>query len=96
MVIRGAVAGERTKLAQFESARLRRLAQRWNVDTPSSEMDDQTGHWYIQYAERRKLRCDIQLARRESIRWWIQVVVMPLIALVTSAIALISLFFRLQ
>ena len=86
----------RNELAQLESARLRRLAYRWNVDSPSSVQDDQTGHWYIPDEPRKKLRREIRDARRESIRWWIQVVVMPLIALLSSATALISLFFRLQ
>ena len=38
-----------------------------------------------------KLRREIRDARREGIRWWIQVVVMPLIALASSITALVSL-----
>ena len=32
-----------SELAQHESVKLRKLARRWNVDTPSSEQDHQTG-----------------------------------------------------
>ena len=60
------------------------------------KLDHQTGRWYIPDAQRKKLRREIQDAKRESIQWWIQVVVMPLIALVGSATALIALFYRLQ
>ena len=82
-----------SELAQHESVKLRKLARRWNVDTPSSEQDHQTGHWYIPDAQRAKLRRDIRDARRESVQWWIQVAVMPLIALVSSVTALISLLY---
>ena len=86
----------KSELAQLESARLRRLARRWNVDSPSSEHDCQTGRWYIPDAPRGKLRREIRDAKRQSIKWWIQVVVVPMIALVSSATALIALLLRLQ
>ena len=86
----------KSELAELESAKLRRLAHRWNVDRPSSELDHQTGRRYIPDAQRAKLRRETRDARRESVRWWIQVVVMPLIALVSSATALIALFYRVQ
>ena len=83
------------ELAVLESARLRRLADRWDIDTPSSKPDRQTGHRYIPDEQRRKMRREIRDARRESTRWWIQVVVVPLIALVSSVTALIALLYRL-
>ena len=86
----------RSELAQIESARLRRLAHCWNLEVPPNEQDDQTGRRYITDGPRRKLRREIRDARRESIRWWIQVVVLPLIALLSSIVAVISLFFRLK
>ena len=86
----------RSELAQHESDKLRKLAHRWNVDTPSSESDPRTGRRYIPNALRAKLRREIRDVRRESVGWWIQVVVMPLIALVSSVTALVSLFYLLQ
>ena len=83
-----------SELAQIETARLSRQAYRWNIDVPASTQDHQTGHWYIEDAERRKLKRAIRDARREGIRWWVQVLVMPLIALISSITALVSLFYR--
>ena len=80
-----------SELANLETARLRRRAHRWNVDPPDSEFDHQTGRWYIADAPRRQLRRDIRDARRASIQWCIQVVVMPLIALLGVTIGLIGL-----
>lgn len=85
-----------SELARYESANLRKLADRWSVEAPASEQDMRTGEWYIPHAGRLKLRREIRDAKRESIRWWIQVVVTPLIALVSSIVALISLLARLK
>ena len=85
-----------SELAQIESAKLHRQAYRWNIEAPASSQDTQTGHWYIAHAARTALKREIRDARRESIRWWVQVVVMPLIALVSSVTALISVFYRLR
>ena len=81
-----------SKLAELETRRLRRLALRWHVDSPSPEHDYDHGCWYIPDEPRKRLRRDIREARREIIRWWIQVVVVPLMILVSAATALISLF----
>ena len=78
------------ELAQLESVQLRSLARRWYVDCPSQERDYQTGTFYIPDSLRMKLRRDIRDARRESIRWWVQVFVMPLIGLLGVITALIS------
>jgi hypothetical protein len=83
-----------SELAQIESVRLRRLAERWNIEAPNYTEDSRTGHWTIPYKDRRKLKREIRDARREAIRWWIQVAVMPLIALVSSITALTALFYR--
>ena len=86
----------KSELAEHESAKLCKLARRWNVDTPSSESDPRTGRWYIPDAQRVQMRREIRDVRRESVKWWIQVVVMPLIALVSSVTALISMFYIVQ
>jgi hypothetical protein len=57
----------------------------WIVDDP------RTGHTYLQPPEQSKLQRQIRLARRESIRWWIQTLIMPLIALIGVAVGLLSL-----
>ena len=82
------------ELAQIESVRLRRLAYRWHLDCPSQERDYQTGLFYIPDALRIKLRREISAARRESIRWWVQVLVMPLIGLLGVLTAVLSVFSR--
>ena len=76
-------------LAVLESRRLTRRALRWNIDSPAFEQDNQTGDWYIPDTRRRTLRREIIAARRETVHWWIQVLVMPLLALVGSTTALI-------
>ena len=78
-----------SRLAVLDSRRLTRRALRWNIDSPAVEQDDQTGDWYIPDTRRRKLRREIITARRETVHWWIQVLVMPLLALVGSTTALI-------
>ena len=85
-----------SKLAELETRRLGRLARRWNVDSPSPEHDYDNGCWYIPDEPRKKLRRDIREARREIIRWWIQVVVVPLMILVSAATAVISLVLTRQ
>ena len=79
----------KSELAEHESAKLRKLAHRWNVDTPSSESDPRTGRWYIPDAQRVQMRREIRDARRESVKWWIQVIVIPLIALISALTTLI-------
>lgn len=83
-----------TELAEIETGKLSSQAYRWNIDVPASIEDHRTGYSYIPDAERRKLKRAIRDARRESIRWWVQVLVVPLIALVSSVTALVSLFYR--
>ena len=85
-----------SELGELETERLRRLAHRWNVDCPPPEENRDTGRVYIPDDLRRNLRRDIRDARRESIRWWIQVVVMPLIALLGVTTALLSLSLSLS
>ena len=85
-----------SELGVVESRRLRRLAERWNVDSPALEQDDQTGDWYVPDALRRKMRREIIAARRESIRWWVQVLVMPLMAVLSTTTALIALLLALR
>ena len=85
-----------SELGVLESRRLRRLAERWNVDSPTLEQDDQTGEWYVPDALRRKMRREIIAARRESIRWWVQVLVMPLMAVLSTTTALIALILALR
>ena len=79
-----------SELAQLESKRLRRLADRWNVVPPSSKQDRATGLWYIPDAPRTKLRREVKAARRASIQWWIQVVGISLTAIATTFSALFS------
>ena len=80
-----------SELAVIESDRLRVQAARWNVPCPTSVQHHETGVWHIEDSARMKLRREIRDARREGIRWWIQVVVMPLIALACSITALVTL-----
>jgi hypothetical protein len=53
----------------------------WSVDLPRVDADNyvisdpRTGHTYMQQSIRIKLKRAIRDARRESIRWWIQVTV---------------------
>ena len=83
-----------SELARFESARLQKLAKRWNIDSPSYEHDAEIDCWYIPDEPREKLWREIRAAKRESIRWWIKVVAIPLI--ITLVTALITLLSRLQ
>jgi hypothetical protein len=85
-----------TALGLLDTKKLLRQAQRWGIDIPDDywtfgRIEDER---YIGYSGRTKLRREISKARREAIRWWIQTVVMPLIALVSVATAWMSLFFR--
>ena len=83
-----------SELARFESAKLQRLAKRWNIDSPSYKHDAEIDRWYIPAEPREKLWREIRAARRENIRWWIKVVAIPLI--ITLVTALIALFSRPQ
>jgi len=90
-----------TGLGLLDTKKLCRQAEKWGIDIPSdywitarTEVAGIDFERYIGYAGRTKLRREIRKARREEIRWWIQTVVMPLIALVSVATALTSLFYR--
>lgn len=84
-----------TEIAKLESDKLRRQARFWNVVVPSLDLDPDTGHRFIPEGRRAQLRGEISHKRRESTLWWIQFVVIPLIALVTSLTVLVLLFYRL-
>ena len=85
-----------SELGVLETRRLRRRADRWNVDSPALEQDDQTGDWYVPDTLRRKMRREIIATRRESIRWWVQVLVMPLMAVLSTTTALIAVILALR
>ena len=80
-----------SELAAIESERLQGQAARWNIPCPALVQHHNTGVWHIEDSARMQLKREIRDARREGIRWWIQVVVVPLIALVSSITALVSL-----
>ena len=84
----------RSELGVLESERLRRLADRHLVDSPRYEQDDQTGDWYIPDGPRMELRRRIRDARRATVGHWIQAIAMPLIGLLGSLSAVISLLLR--
>ena len=86
----------KSKLGQLETARLRRLADRFLLDCPSSEQNRDTGLFYIPDLLRRKLKREIRDARRERVRWWVQAVVMPLIGLLGVTAALLSVYLTLR
>jgi hypothetical protein len=88
-------------LAELEMRRLRKLAMRWKVDMPPISdpasyvwSDPQTGHSYLQPEAHVKLRRAIRDAKRETIRFSVQVIVMPLIGLIGAAIGLVSVLRR--
>lgn len=85
-----------SRLGQLETDPLRRLAERFLLDCPSSEQNRDTGLFYIPDALRRKLKREIRDARRERVRWWVQAVVMPLIGLLGVAAALLSVYLTLR
>lgn len=92
------VAEHYEELGYLDTKRLAKGAAKWGVEIPADYWT--TGHYsyqrYLTSGAQTKLRRATRAARREEIRWWIQVAVMPLIALISVAVALVSLFWRLK
>ena len=73
-----------------------RIATRWNVEVPSDGWVENLYETasYISPPAQRKLWREIQSSKREWIRFTVQAVVMPLIAVLSLAVALIALLTR--
>jgi hypothetical protein len=84
------------ELGRLLSKRVEKQARWWGVDIPEDHWTESRyeGYRYIGYGAQTKLRRAIRDARRDSARFWVQVLVMPLIALLSLTIALIALLFR--
>ena len=83
------------ELAEMESERLRKLAHRWNIDTPLFDQDTETGHWLFPEDTRRRLRREIQHIRRESIGWWVRFIVLPVVGgFVGGVVSVVGLYLR--
>jgi hypothetical protein len=84
------------ELAALETNRLMRLAHRWRVDFPDATeangwvlFDHQTGHAYLQAWERVRLNRQIDAARKDAIKWWIDVLV-PVLTLLLGTIGALT------
>lgn len=85
-----------TDLGLLETELLKRLAARWRVDIPPEAWVQnlyQTAR-YISPPAQRKLCRELEIAKREWIRFTVQAVVMPLIAVLSLVVALIALWTR--
>jgi hypothetical protein len=80
------------ELSQLESHQLHRKARFWNLPVPRYEFDHETGKRYIPVEQRSQLKRKIRDARREGVRWWIRVLVIPVVSLVAAVAALMSMF----
>ena len=86
------------ELARLLGRRIEIQARRLGVDIPEECWTESKfeRYRYIGYRGQAKLRRAIRDARREAVRWWVQVIVMPLIALFSSFVALVSLLWRVK
>jgi hypothetical protein len=84
------------ELARLSGKRLEKQARRWNVDIPEECWTESrfSGYRFIGFGGRAKLGRAIRDARRESVRWWVQVLIMPLIALLSLMITFVTLVSR--
>jgi hypothetical protein len=88
-----AVENDHASLGILETRHILRLVTRWDVDIPADAWvsNDYENMRYLSQAAQAKLRREIKAAKRETIRWWIQVTVLPITGLVGATIGLISL-----
>lgn len=85
-----------TDLGLLETEHIERIATRWNVEIPSDAWIENLYDTasYIGPPAQRKLWREIQTTKREWIRFTVQAVVMPLIAVLSLAVALFALWTR--
>jgi hypothetical protein len=86
-----------SELEFLESRRVLRRAYKWEIDVPTGDgmwtSDQYDNTRYLTFHAQRKLRRAIRDARRESVKWWMQLI-LPilslLVALVGAMIGLLS------
>jgi hypothetical protein len=91
-----AVEDDITSLGVLKTRRLVKNAARWDVEIPASSWTDDRyqNARYIPKGRQSKIQREIRTVRRERIRWFFQVVVIPTISLLGLIVALVSLLTR--
>jgi hypothetical protein len=84
--------GAENELAELESYRIRRRADRWGVEVPDDVLvEAEDGGFYVGANYQPRIKRQIREARRESIKFWIGLFVQVMAALTGIAGAIIGI-----